>query len=81
MRKDDAGSGADEYPDDKGLFVGNGASANYPALLLLLAGGVFGGLAVYDSVRRGSSYAAFLFVGILCALIAIALIMKGGRKK
>jgi hypothetical protein len=75
MRKDGPATQADDN-GGKGIFVGDGSTANYPALLLFLAGGVLGGLAVYDAVNRDSSYLAFLIAALLCAFVALALIMK-----
>jgi asparagine N-glycosylation enzyme membrane subunit Stt3 len=81
MRENDPASEADNDGSQKGIFVGDGSTANYPALVLFMAGGVLGGIAVYDTVRRGSNYIAFLAAAFLCAFVAFALIMKKGSKK
>jgi hypothetical protein len=66
---------------EKGIFVGDGAEPNYPALLLFLLGGVLGGFATYDSIRHGSNYVAFLTAGLLCSLASLFLVILKGRKK
>ncbi len=81
MRKDEMSPEADNHDGEKGLFVGDGSTANYPALLLFLVGGALGGFSVYNSVNRGSSYIALLVAALLCAFVSLALIMKKGSKK
>ena len=46
-------SEADQESGAKGIFVGDGSTPNYPALLLFLVGGVLGGFAVHNSINRG----------------------------
>jgi hypothetical protein len=75
MSKENPSDDAGGHPGEKGLFVGNGSTANYPALIVFLAGGLFGGLAVYDSVRRGDNYPVFLLLAMACALVSILLVM------
>jgi hypothetical protein len=81
MKKDEMAPETDNDGGEKGIFVGEGAAANYPALMLLLAGGVLSGVALYDSVNRGGNYIAFIIAALLCAFISFALIMKKGSKK
>jgi hypothetical protein len=81
MSKDDSVHEADRDGRGDGIFVGDGSTANYPALLLFLAGGVLGGLAVYNTVNRSSSYIAFLIAALLCAFVSLALIMMKDSKK
>ncbi|HYE64264.1 MAG TPA: hypothetical protein VD966_01700 [Pyrinomonadaceae bacterium] len=81
MKKGDTAPEADNDGGGKGIFVGDGSTANYPALMLFLAGGVLGGMAVYDSINHGSNYVLFLTAALLCAFVALALILKKGGKK
>ncbi len=81
MSKDDSAVEAGKGAAAKGIYIGDGSSPNYPALLLFLAGGVLGGFSVHDSVRRGSNYVVFLIAALLCALASFALIVMKGRKK
>lgn len=76
MKKDETITGAGG--GEKGVFAGSGSRANYPALLLFLLGGLLGGLSIYDSLRHGSSYLAYLCFALLCALVSLALIMRRG---
>lgn len=80
MRKNEA-THKDHDGRGDGIFVGGGESANYPALLLCLAGGVLGGLAVYNTVNRSSTYVAFLIAALLCAFAAFVLILLKDDKK
>lgn len=81
MKKEDATTKAGER-DEKGLFVGDGSKPNYPALVLLLVGGMLAGLGVYDSVTRGTKYVTFTAAALLCSLLGMALFMwKGGKKR
>lgn len=57
-----------------GVFAGDGASPNYPALLLFLTGALLGMLAVYSHVKREPA-ALPLASGLLCALAGCALIL------
>jgi hypothetical protein len=81
MSKEDTVIEAADSANEKGIFIGDGSTPNYPALILFLAGGVLGGLAVFDSVRRGGSYVALLATALLCAVVSFALIVMKGRKK
>jgi hypothetical protein len=66
---------------EKGILLGDGSTANYPALLLLLAGGILGGFSVHDALNHGSRYIAFLVAALLCALASLVLVMVVGRKR
>jgi len=82
MRKDNAAHEADHHGGGKGIFVGDGANANYPALLLFLAGGILSGFSVYAAVNHDSSYVAFLIAALLCACVSFVLIvLKKGSKR
>lgn len=50
--------------------IGDGRRANYPALLLFLAGAVLGMVAVYLQLNHGR-YGPFLIGSLLCSLAAI----------
>jgi len=81
MRKNDTATEAGDK-GEKGLFLGDGSTPNYLALMLLLAGGVLAGLGVHDSVMRGTSYVAYVASALLCSLVGMALFMwKGGKKR
>ncbi|HKY03680.1 MAG TPA: hypothetical protein VJQ56_02255 [Blastocatellia bacterium] len=81
MKKDHAARKPDSDGRGKGIFAGDGSTPNYPALLLFLAGGALSGASVYDSVRRGGSYVALLIAALLCAFLALALFLNGGKKE
>jgi hypothetical protein len=81
MKKEDAAT-KDGDRGEKGLFVGDGSTPNYTALVLLLVGGVLAGLGVYDSVTRGTKYVTFTAAALLCSVLGMALFMwKGGKKR
>lgn len=52
------------------LLVGDGEQANYPALMLFLAGAVLGMYAVFVAVNHGN-FVPPLAAGLLCSLAAI----------
>ncbi|HYG11188.1 MAG TPA: hypothetical protein VD835_14665 [Pyrinomonadaceae bacterium] len=81
MREQEKVSEAEQESGAKGIFVGDGSTPNYPALLLFLAGGVLGGLAVHNSVNRGGGYVLYLTAALLCAFVSFALIARSGSKK
>lgn len=57
-----------------GVLIGDGASPNYLALLLILAGALLGMCAVYYHVKREPATLP-LAAGLLCALAGCALVI------